>query len=233
MDELSPKDKERIEAEERYREEVRRKIQAESASPDAVIPLMDTELSKARLATAAHAERLEKARQRGREIGKELGDAVVWVFKWLAMGLAALLAFGFVASILDPEGFKRIENEQARERAAEAAAARRAAAAPKPAPAATPAPTPEPESDIEFRSKVITAAEIWTKAHLKAPATADFPSLLWNLSAWRIDRISSDKVRVSSYVDSQNGFGANLRTYFDIELMKDAGHWVEISFNSR
>lgn len=50
------------------------------------------------------------------------------------------------------------------------------------------------------------------KALLKAPSTAKFPSINnWNF------RKDDGKVTVQSYVDSENGFGAKLRSYFQVK----------------
>ena len=50
------------------------------------------------------------------------------------------------------------------------------------------------------------------KALLKAPSTAKFPSINnWNF------RKDNGKVTVQSYVDSENSFGAKLRSYFQVK----------------
>ncbi len=56
--------------------------------------------------------------------------------------------------------------------------------------------------------------ELWVackkeiKSRLKSPTTADFPFLDFTIWAWDTDII------LKSYVDSQNGFGASVRTTF-------------------
>jgi hypothetical protein len=66
------------------------------------------------------------------------------------------------------------------------------------------------------------------EARLKAPATADFPSFGWNvadLGKWHYS--------VSSYVDSQNSFGANIRTTFTCDVQCVAENkCVVVGFNS-
>ncbi|MFW6342881.1 MAG: hypothetical protein ACOC00_07665 [Halothiobacillaceae bacterium] len=62
---------------------------------------------------------------------------------------------------------------------------------------------PAPVSEIGAWSACKSAA----KARLKAPATAEFP--------WRPDsssKISTDQMRVTGYVDAQNGYGAVVRS---------------------
>jgi hypothetical protein len=49
---------------------------------------------------------------------------------------------------------------------------------------------------------------------LKAPSTAEFP----NDSEFDVTEIDTGLYRVTGYVDSENGFGAMVRTYYTIEL---------------
>ena len=66
---------------------------------------------------------------------------------------------------------------------------------------------------------------------LKAPATADFAS-------FRNSRVTSqpgDEWTVESYVDSQNGFGALIRTRFTIKMMvnRDTKYWQAVSLETK
>lgn len=69
----------------------------------------------------------------------------------------------------------------------------------------------------------------WVKLMLKAPSTADFPSI----SKFRYGVVKK-QLLVQSYVDSQNGFGAQIRTkficYFD--LREDDIVIVDIKFDN-
>lgn len=61
---------------------------------------------------------------------------------------------------------------------------------------------------------------------LKAPATADFASQLDS----RIAHIGDQLYVISSYVDSQNSFGANVRTRFVGEVQQvEPDRWVIVS----
>ena len=51
------------------------------------------------------------------------------------------------------------------------------------------------------------------KQFLKAPSTAEFPDVMFNLSEWRISR-QKDIVWVQSWVDADNAFGVKLRNKF-------------------
>ena len=76
-------------------------------------------------------------------------------------------------------------------------------------------------SDSSSDSKEDKDITIWTcaqnvvKNHLKAPSTAKFP---WSLDEVSIIDLGNDQYNVSSYVDSQNGFGATVRSYFTVTL---------------
>ena len=99
--------------------------------------------------------------------------------------------------------------------------------------------TPE-QMAIEEKQKVmdegITEAQIQCpraiKAQLKAPATAEMPHI--SRSSQRsgsfVATASEDAsvVRVMTYVDSQNSFGATIRTKFQCDLKKTDGRWVII-----
>ncbi|BDH60147.1 hypothetical protein MTP04_02770 [Lysinibacillus sp. PLM2] len=59
-------------------------------------------------------------------------------------------------------------------------------------------------------------AEETIKTLLKSPSTAKFPNILdWNM--W----IEGDITYVQSYVDAQNGFGAELRSEFQLKIQDD------------
>lgn len=57
---------------------------------------------------------------------------------------------------------------------------------------------------------------------LKSPSTADFPSIDYN-----IVNLGNNECKVTSYVDSQNGFGAQLRSNWQtIVQSDDSGNWT-------
>lgn len=62
-------------------------------------------------------------------------------------------------------------------------------------------------------------AREFVTASLRAPATAQFP--------WQPDSASFDGTawRIAGYVDSQNGFGALIRSHWSCELEKSGGQW--------
>jgi hypothetical protein len=73
------------------------------------------------------------------------------------------------------------------------------------APAATPeVQAPKAHTDTE----AYVDAEAIVKKTLKSPSTAKFPSS----SYATVEHYSTDGFKVSSYVDSQNGFGAMIRS---------------------
>lgn len=54
---------------------------------------------------------------------------------------------------------------------------------------------------------------------LRAPSTADYP---WGYSEYTTD-LGGGKYRVRSYVDAQNGFGAQIRTNYDCTVQHAGG----------
>ncbi|MFC2099734.1 hypothetical protein ACFLSF_02770 [Candidatus Bipolaricaulota bacterium] len=62
------------------------------------------------------------------------------------------------------------------------------------------------------------AAKLFVKDRLKAPSTARFGTLTATES-------SGGSYRVSGYVDSQNSFGAMVRTYFSCTVEYENGKW--------
>jgi hypothetical protein len=91
----------------------------------------------------------------------------------------------------------------------------------------------------EQEEKALSAAA-WGRAKdfvtksLKSPKTADFPSL-----DWKSKRLDKSRFLVSSHVDSQNGFGANIRTDFNVILKykggpaEDPHSWEVETYNHR
>lgn len=74
--------------------------------------------------------------------------------------------------------------------------------------------------DIDFTG-LINATKDNISRVLKAPNTAKYPGGWLNpYEDWSIAK-EKDLVQLSSYVDSQNSFGANIRSYFTIRYRKD------------
>lgn len=73
-------------------------------------------------------------------------------------------------------------------------------------------------------------SEQFAKERLKSPATAEFASITDN--GVSVFPQGGCKFTVKSYVDAQNGFGANIRTRFIAQLSADksSGEWDLINF---
>jgi hypothetical protein len=75
------------------------------------------------------------------------------------------------------------------------------------------------------------------KAHLKAPATAEFPNCYGtDLNEYRIRaNKGGDTIVVEGYVDAQNSFGAKIRTRFEATMSRTGATgnntWREISLS--
>lgn len=72
--------------------------------------------------------------------------------------------------------------------------------------------TPQPEQ--QHYSQVCAQAEVYVKQLLKSPSTADFPTC----NESRLIREPDNRFIVTSYVDSQNSFGAMIRTPWQVYL---------------
>lgn len=59
--------------------------------------------------------------------------------------------------------------------------------------------------------------EDFVKQRLKAPGTAKFPSI-WEGRKDHVESLGDNKYRITSYVDAQNSFGAQIRTKFVGEI---------------
>ena len=66
------------------------------------------------------------------------------------------------------------------------------------------------EPDKDYKTEVFVTAQDDVRKLLKAPATAKFPSLYENKNF--IKKGTDGIYTVTSYVDSENSFGANIRT---------------------
>lgn len=98
-----------------------------------------------------------------------------------------------------------------------------AAVAENPTPAAPSAPALQKAKTIPDRSvEAFTYAQIFVKDNLKAPATAKFAGL----GESRIERLpDGETYKVYSYVDSQNSFGAMLRSKYYVKVIVKSDMW--------
>lgn len=71
-------------------------------------------------------------------------------------------------------------------------------------------------SDSE-KGEFIYYAKEYVKQRLKAPSTAEFPGTVLEIGEWKVSR-NKDVVTVRSYVDSQNSFGAMIRSNFAVQM---------------
>ena len=74
----------------------------------------------------------------------------------------------------------------------------------------------EEPNNFLSNNEIAYAAQKFVEKSLKAPSTAKFPPLFESL----INKTSSDSYTVTSYVDSQNGFGAIIRSSFIVKLIR-------------
>ncbi len=72
---------------------------------------------------------------------------------------------------------------------------------------------PEPINEVKYQSARILAKSIVAKIPLTSPSTAKY-----NYPTTKVDPTDPNLFEVSSYIDSQNGFGAMVRTYWSMKL---------------
>lgn len=83
----------------------------------------------------------------------------------------------------------------------------------------------------EEKSELKTQAEYYVKQFLKAPSTAEFPgTFLSPFEDWAMEKDVLN-YKLSSYVDSQNSFGAIVRSKFYMEFKKDNKNIILTKFN--
>jgi len=87
-----------------------------------------------------------------------------------------------------------------------------------PRPAAAAAPAREPDGIAALH-----CAQDFMKGHLVAPASASWPSVVFGDAARHASRQADGSWLVRSWVDSQNRFGAKIRTHFTVRLDVAAG----------
>ena len=83
-------------------------------------------------------------------------------------------------------------------------------------------------SSKDYKKEAYVLAQHVVEQQLKAPKTAKFP---WYNDSYI--KVSSDKYTVSAYVDAENSFGANVRTYFTVTMTRNGDDWenINVAFN--
>lgn len=81
------------------------------------------------------------------------------------------------------------------------------------------------EADLQNkRATAYSRSQKFVKERLKSPATAEFPSAAWDGDQIRVGYDDAEEIyTVASYVDSQNAFGATVRTNFIAQLQNTEG----------
>ena len=78
----------------------------------------------------------------------------------------------------------------------------------------------------EQKSDLRAASETYVKSVLRSPSTADFPWFDWQCSKDYSTQIAT----ISSYVDAQNAFGAEVRSYFTFMYQMDGSRYSLLYF---
>jgi len=85
------------------------------------------------------------------------------------------------------------------------------------------------EEDNSLMAYIMT--EDWVKQKLKSPSTADFAD--GAIKSEHVTNLGNQKYRIVSWVDSQNSFGATIRTHFVAEVEnheKDMWRLISLEF---
>jgi hypothetical protein len=82
-----------------------------------------------------------------------------------------------------------------------------------------------PSKPDELTNEVYIIAKDFAKQRLKAPSTAEFQS------SYEVQPVNEGggQYSISFYVDSQNGFGAMIRTNIIMKLKLTGGDWADIN----
>ncbi len=88
------------------------------------------------------------------------------------------------------------------------------------------------ENDPQFRKDMaIETSKEFVLKQLKAPATAQWPRGSANYSCVEL---GDDQYRVTSYVDAQNSFGAQIRTFYTVVVKYQGnGQWSLVSIETQ
>lgn len=74
----------------------------------------------------------------------------------------------------------------------------------------------------DLQTRAYVASQLFVKENLKSPSTAKFP-----YKGYTVVEQEINKYLVKSYVDSQNGFGAMIRSYYICVVSVDEkGNWI-------
>lgn len=76
------------------------------------------------------------------------------------------------------------------------------------------------------KASLKTSSQNYVKAILMSPTSADFPWFDWNISLNALSQIAT----VSSYVDADNAFGTEVRTYFTLMYKINGNNYSLIYF---
>ncbi len=80
------------------------------------------------------------------------------------------------------------------------------------------------KAEKEFASKAYLIAKNFIKKKIKASNTAEFPFLDYQSTS-----ISPRIVEIRSYFDTQNNFGATVRTHYTIKMEQTGDDWADLS----
>ena len=154
---------------------------------------------------------------------KEIFKAVLIYFKGVAILIVLIMVIGVIGSLGDSDTAETTQAAGTKTQTAQVAAAEEKAGGVKEVDKTQPAPPQKrPKKAATWRDRdqstmAYHMAADWVRGRLRAPATADFPGIFQG-RADHVTRLDGQRYRIRSYVDAQNGFGAQVRTRFTAEV---------------
>jgi len=82
----------------------------------------------------------------------------------------------------------------------------------------------KPKSPEDMKTEAYVMSQNFMKQYLKSPKSADFP-----FDSYKYEYLGDNKMKITSYVDAQNSFGAQLRTYYEVTMRYNGGEWADIN----
>ena len=79
------------------------------------------------------------------------------------------------------------------------------------------------KSPEEMETEAFITAKSFMEIELKSPSTADFSN------DYKFEYLGDSKMKIVSYVDAKNSFGAEIRTYYRITMIYNGGDWAELN----
>lgn len=85
---------------------------------------------------------------------------------------------------------------------------------------------PAQKSEQSLKIEALVGSQMVVKDNLKSPSSAEFPLITDKLIS--VTKIEENKYAVISYVDSENSFGAMIRTFYTCKVILDGDKYTVV-----